>query len=238
MSCTHLALSPMQDIPLPCFGSPSSCSTCLKPKTPSAQWKTWTFPGRCLILPFLLSCFLFLLWEERGLFFFFSKQLLSILPLHSLWVVFPLPVSKVLISGLHLRACSKSTAQESTQSCQDKGLPLILGFSTSCLRHEAGYHFWTSLLWTCKTCTATVKAKLKLYSGKTQRAPLGRMESANWWGFVFFLLWASAGFVQLKWCSYHWERMWAGSIPSVLSSLFLGRDVALTQQNLKTFPGK
>lgn len=69
---------------------------------------------------------------------FFSKQLLSILPLHSPWVVFPLPVSKVLISGLHLRACSKSTAQESTWSCQDKGLQLILGFSTFCRRHKAG----------------------------------------------------------------------------------------------------
>lgn len=69
MSCTHQALCPMQDIPLPCFGNPSSFSTCLKPKTPSALWKTRSFPGRCLTLSFLLSCFLFLLWEERGFFF-------------------------------------------------------------------------------------------------------------------------------------------------------------------------
>lgn len=38
--------------------------------------------------------------------------------------------------------------------------------------------------------------------------------------------------------SYHWERMRAGALPDVLSSLFVGGGVALEQQNLKTLPGK
>lgn len=98
----------------------------LKAQNILSSMKNKIFP-RKVPNPFLSS--LLLLIPPLGrVWGFFPKQLLSILPLHSPWVVFPLPVSKVLISGLHLRACSKSTAQESTWSCQDKGLPLLFGF--------------------------------------------------------------------------------------------------------------
>lgn len=133
-----------------------------------------------------------------------------------------------LISGLHLRACSKSTAQESTWSCQDKGLPLLLGFSTFCRRHKAGEHFWTSLLSTCKTWIATVNQNSNEILAKHTELLLGGWRVKTGGVCVF-------GFVQLKGCSYHWERMWTGASPSVFS-LFAGRDVAFEQQNLRIFP--
>lgn len=74
MPCTHQDLSPMQDILLPCFGSPSSCSTLLKAQDTPSSMENKIFP-RKVPNPLLLSCFLFLLWEEHGgvWFFFFFK---------------------------------------------------------------------------------------------------------------------------------------------------------------------
>lgn len=94
-----------------------------------------------------------------------------------------------------------------------------------------------SALWTCKTCIATVNQNSNDTLAKHTELLLGGWEVKTGGVWCFSTLgkcWVCAVLaMQLP-----LGEMWPVAIPSVLSSLFVGREVALQQQNVKAFPGK